>query len=93
MRKITDKEFKNLPKLVEMLEDENKHQLNKWGVQNRTPAEWLMFLGEEYGELCEAIAEFEYRTGTAADIVKEAIHTATLALKIAEMYNSLNEGN
>jgi NTP pyrophosphatase (non-canonical NTP hydrolase) len=55
------------------------------GVQDRTPAEWLMFLGEEYGELCEAVAENQFRGGERSEIVKEAIQVATLALKIAEM--------
>ena len=41
---------------------------------------------EEIGELAQAIAEYEYRQGSRKHVVMEAIQTATLCLKIAEMY-------
>jgi len=86
MRKIADLCLANSAGLAEMVRAENQHQLDKWGVQETTPAEWLMYLGEEQGELCEAVAEFEYRDGKLEHVVREAIQVATLALKIAEMY-------
>ena len=86
MRKIADLCLANSAGLTEMVRAENQHQLDKWGVQVTTPAEWLMYLGEEQGELCEAVAEFEYRDGKQEHVVREAIQVATLALKIAEMY-------
>jgi hypothetical protein len=36
-----------------------------------------------------AISENEYSGGLVENVVKEAIQTATLALKIAEMYQNL----
>lgn len=69
----------------EPISDEDKRQLEKWGEQSHTPAEWLMFLTEEVGELAEAIAEFWFRDGSLAEVEKEAIQIATLALKIAWM--------
>lgn len=62
-------------------------QVLQWGIQDRKPSEWLMFLTEEQGELAKAISEWQYRNGDAVNIVKEAIQVATLALKIAEMLN------
>lgn len=83
MRKYRDECFRRIN--MNALIEENASQLMKWGVQNRTLPEWLMFLTEEVGELAEAIAEFIYRDGTPTQIWKEAIQTSTLALKIAEM--------
>jgi len=69
----------------QMIEDENVRQLKKWGVQDRTPFEWMAYLTEEVGELSKAICEMIYRKGSHRDIVDEAIQVATLAIKIAEM--------
>lgn len=88
MRTITDQQFAGSDLLAKMVRDENKRQIEKWGVQTRTPAEWMLYLTEEVGELAEAISECEYRTGGNAAVVKEAIQAATLALKIAEMYGT-----
>lgn len=85
MRKYKDLELKTLEKMKSLIKAENLHQLRKWGIQERTLPEWILFLGEEVGELCEAVAEFEYREGTSMEIIQEAIQVATLALKIAEM--------
>lgn len=46
---------------------------------------WLTYTTEELGELAEAISEHIYRDGNREHIIKEAIQTATLCLKIAEM--------
>jgi len=64
---------------------EGERQVNKWGIQDRSSFEWMLYLTEEVGELAEAISEYEYRKGDVRDIYKEAIQVATLALKIAEM--------
>ena len=64
---------------------ENQRQLTKWGIQTRSPFEWLTYLTEEVGELAQAVSEFEYRKGSVDDIYKEAIQVATLSLKIAEI--------
>jgi len=74
-------------KVIPMVEAENKRQIMKWGIQDREPFEWLGFATEELGELAEAIGEWQFRKGTIEDVVSEAIQTATLCLKIAEMFN------
>lgn len=72
---------------MEKIQSESQRQFEKWGIQTRTAFEWLTYTTEELGELAEAIAEHEYRDGKATEVVKEAIQTATLALKIAAMFD------
>ena len=76
-------------RLKSLILHENLSQLEKWGVQDHSPEEWLMYATEELGETAKAIGEFEYRGGLAEGVVKEAIQTATLMLKIAEMFQNL----
>ncbi len=83
---LTDESWVKLKSLVCQ---ENLRQLEKWGVQDHSPESWYMFASEELGELAKAIGEFEYRGGLVENVVKEAIQTATLCLKIAEMFNDL----
>jgi len=75
--------------LMGMVEAENQRQIKKWGVQDREPFEWLTYTAGELGELAKAISENHYRDGSPEQVVKEAIHTATLALKIGEMFLEL----
>lgn len=67
------------------IKGEDEMQVRKWGIQTRTPFEWMTYLTEETGELAEAISEYVYRNGDVADICKEAIQVATLAMKILNM--------
>jgi NTP pyrophosphatase (non-canonical NTP hydrolase) len=81
--------YESFVKLKSLILHENLRQLEKWGIQDHSPESWLMFATEELGEMAQAIGEFEYRGGLAEDVVKEAIQTATLCLKIAEMFQAL----
>ncbi len=92
MNLYRDKCFVDIDKLVKMIQEENIKQVGKWGIQNRTAFEWMTYITEEIGELAEAITEFEYRNGKIDNIITEAIHSATLCLKIAEMFNKLKDG-
>ena len=83
---MEDKMLRNADALFNMVHQENLRQLKKWGVQNCSPFEWLAYATEEHGEMAKAICEQAYRGGPASNIVAEAIQTATLCLKIAEMY-------
>ena len=76
-------------RVFEMVMEENARQLEKWSIQDRWSFEWLAYVTEEVGELAKAISEYEYRGGLQSAVVKEAIQSATLLLKIAEMF--LNE--
>ena len=73
-------------RLQKLVKNENHFQLNKWGIQDHTIFEWLAYATEELGELSNAISEHYYRDGNKQEVIKEAIQTATLSLKIAEMY-------
>ncbi len=86
MKQYIDKCFEKLAWLINQIKHENLSQLNKWGIQIHSSFEWLTYTSEELGELAKAISEYEYRNGTKNAVVKEAIQLATLALKIAEMF-------
>lgn len=90
MKQFTDRCLKQDTWIIEKIQNENSFQLKKWGVQTHSAFEWLTYTTEELGELAKAIADYEYRNLTkddAANVVKEAIQVATLALKIAEMFD------
>ena len=86
MKQYTDRLLSDHDWIIEKIRAENKNQLQKWGVQTHSAFEWLTYTAEELGELAQAISEYEYRDGTKEDIVHEAVQVATLALKIAEMF-------
>lgn len=78
-------------RIFNRIKEESERQVAKWGVQRRSPFEWLCFLTEEVGELAAAIGDYEFKRGADTKmIVAEAIQTATLAAKIAEMYINLD---
>lgn len=79
----------NNPQLYNLIREEHERQLAKWGVQDHSPFEWLAFTLEELGETSDAISDWHFRGGSAEAVVKEAMQTATLALKIAEMFKEV----
>ena len=81
----TDRCFTDIHKLDIAVMKEHRNQINKWGIQTHTPFEWLTYTTEELGELAKAISDYIYRDGNKESIFNEAIQTATLSLKIAEM--------
>ena len=83
---MEDRLFKEIDRLIAKVKDEHVRQIGKWGVQDRSPFEWLTYTTEELGELANAISEHHYRNGNSEQVIKEAIQVATLSLKIAEMY-------
>lgn len=85
MQEYTDELLKNRKQIFKDIISEHKRQVSKWGIQTHSIFEWLTYTTEELGELSKAISEYEYRNGDWKEIYKEAIQTATLSLKIAEM--------
>ena len=72
--------------LVEEILMEDRLQIEKWGVQTHTPAEWGLIYAEELGELCKELCRAHFDSSVDGRAIrKEAIQAATLALKIAEM--------
>ena len=92
MKQYTDRLLKDDDWILTKITKENHSQITKWGIQSHSAFEWLTFTAEELGELAQAVSESEYRSGTPANVVKEAIQLATLALKIAEMFEPDMEG-
>ena len=70
---------------------EDLRQIEKWGIQEVSPFEWLAYLAEEVGELAKAIIEFVYWETDKKNISEEAIQIATLALKISKMAEEFKE--
>ena len=81
-----DKGLKNFDRLARMIIQEHMHQIDKWGTQNHPAFTWLGFATEELGETSEAISKYQFENGEKKQVVYEAIQTATLMLKIAEMF-------
>lgn len=82
---------------IKLVVAERERQIDLWGDQSGNhPFEWMAILGEEYGELCEAVNETCFQNpkhperGGKPNIVKEAVHVASVAIAIAEA--ALNGG-
>lgn len=88
MKEYVDKCLVNDDWIIDKIQNENFNQRQKWGIQSHTSFEWLTYTAEELGSLAKAIGEYEYRNGNKKKVVSEAIQVATLALKIAEMFEN-----
>ena len=93
MRTYEDQLLTHLDELIQMVKDENFRQIQKWGVQSHLAFLWYTVLGEEVGELAQAILNFEIGGEDRGNVTKEAMQVATLALKIAEMYSFKQGGS
>lgn len=76
---------------LDMVRAERCRQDSLWGDQSGNhPFEWMSILGEEYGELCEAVNETFFKNAAHPDrggfekIVKEATQVAAVAVAIIE---------
>ncbi|MFB0840983.1 hypothetical protein [Paenibacillus oleatilyticus] len=85
------------PALQSVIE-ERQRQNAKWGEQNHPLAAWVSILGEEYGELCEAVNETIFNNGPEArekgghaNIRAEAVQVAAVAVQIVEMLDRAKE--
>jgi hypothetical protein len=76
---------------------ERLRQDDKWGEQNHSNEWWLAILGEEYGELSQAVLETHFnpasKIGGLEHIRLEAVHVAAVAVAMVECIdrNSRNE--
>jgi hypothetical protein len=72
--------------------NERVAQDNKWGTQRHTWPEWLVILGEEYGEVCAAVCEHRWGTPLSYEdwqekrdgIRHELVQLAAVAVAIIE---------
>ena len=86
MKQYTDQLLKNNAWILKKIADENIAQVQKWGIQTHSVFEWMTYTTEEIGSLAKAISEYEYRNSSKEKVISEAVQVATLALKIAEMF-------
>lgn len=63
---------------------ERARQDKKWGEQNHGPEWWLAILGEEYGEACQALVQWQFEGAEFYDYLKELVQTAAVALQAVE---------
>lgn len=90
-KKLKDKDWLANNELALVLVNiERENQNDKWGDQNHTLPEWCTILGEEFGELCEAVnetvlynADKPERAGIE-NILKECVHVSAVAVQILE---------
>lgn len=76
---------------IEKVIFERTRQMKLWGeCSDNHPFEWMSILGEEFGELCEAVNETYFKNGIHPEcggnekIIKEAVHVAAVAVAIIE---------
>jgi NTP pyrophosphatase (non-canonical NTP hydrolase) len=71
---------------------ERKSQNEKWGLQRHTHLRWYAILGEEVGEVAEALQkDMVSAKGTDADdLYKELIQVAAVACAFAEQVREEN---
>ena len=73
-------------KIINKVLEERKRQDIKWGEQNHPAPVWGTIIGEEYGEMCQAINEFLFNStpDTEEKICVEAIHTMASCMAMLE---------
>lgn len=74
--------------IINELIKERDRQDKLWGEENHMPYFWTGLIGEEFGELCEAISETVFdikpEKGGYENMKKEAIHLAATTIKFLE---------
>jgi hypothetical protein len=76
--------------LASVVQERNR-QDEKWGEQNHDPIFWLGILGEEFGELCEAVNESVFtgphakrEKGGYENMRREAVQLAAVTVAFVE---------
>lgn len=59
---------------------ERERQDSKWGVQDHKHTMWSTILGEEVGEVCDAVLEREFGGETDREIENELIQVAAVCI-------------
>lgn len=73
-------------KVINDINQERSNQKAKWGEQHHSYAFWYAILGEEFGEVGQAIQKgsVAHKASDADDLYKELIQVAAVATAIAE---------
>jgi AbrB family looped-hinge helix DNA binding protein len=77
---------------IQSVSAERIRQDAKWGEQNHDPQYWMGILGEEFGELCQAVNETVFNNGPVerekggyANMRTEAVQVAAVAVAFVEL--------
>lgn len=75
-----------MPQTLKDVKAERYRQNEKWGLQRHNYGDWLIILGEEFGEVCQAMQTgfTSQKASDADDLYKELIQVAAVAVAIAE---------
>lgn len=78
--------LQNRTKAINDIYKERERQIAKWGEQYHDYPYWYAILGEEFGEVGQAIQKgsVAHKKTDADDLYKELIHVAAVATAIAE---------
>ena len=79
------------------IELERVRQNSLWGNQSHDIGTWLAILGEEFGEVCQAIQSYlglvSVKETDSSNLYEELIHHAAVTTKMAEQVKELSEKN
>lgn len=71
-----------------LIKEERQRQDKKWGSNRQLNSLlWAVILGEEVGEVANAVLEQEYGTKTLDDLKKELVQVAAVCVAWLEMYD------
>jgi NTP pyrophosphatase (non-canonical NTP hydrolase) len=74
--------------VMDCIVNERHRQTELYGIQRHDLGKWLGILGEEYGEVCQAINRIHFpndaKETDADNLYTELIHVAAVAVAIAE---------
>lgn len=76
-----------LSNVFDEIKQERIRQDAKWGEQNHSPNDWLMILGEEFGEVCKAALEAKFGKGTLREYRNELIQVAAVSIAMIECFD------
>jgi len=78
--------------------NERDRQDGLWGEQDHRPEKWTAIIGEEFGELCQAVVETIFDNGRDrasvggfCNIRMEAVHVAAVAVAMIECIDRYND--
>jgi len=80
-----------LTKVLDRIVQERGYQDAKWGEQNHTDEWWLAILGEEYGEVAQAILHDEFGGNHAGTLRAEMVQLAAVAIAWLECMDRRGE--
>lgn len=70
--------------VLRLVDAERRRQEAKWGVQRHEPSDWLMILGEEFGEASKAALDSYADGGSLDHYREEMVQVAAVAVAAIE---------